>query len=355
MGVAVGVALMGLFVFGRGVRSDTAVMFGVVTGTDNTLGAMRAFTQTEITKLSVSDNSRIQTDGNWAMTGAYDETKYLEFVFTPNISASASVSSVAINHEYYRSNALIGAKLEIWSSSSWHDVPISLPQTSGTAGEISQTLDITSLAPNSTILNSIKIRFLAYRSTAIQSGIKTSHDLIQLAVNYSTPTLTPSPTDSATLTPTPSDTISPTASASDIATPTPDVSVSPTPEITPPPTPISTPFIFLTPEPEVPPAPDDTPLPASVSFQSPSPSPTASPSFSPTPEATPSASFEITTNPLVAVIAPAKIIHRKIKTTPTPSAAPIIFTRSPSPVHQLGLVVMNIWHLFGYYVNMIRR
>ena len=371
--MAISLVCAGLFVFNRSVKSDTAITLAPISGIDNSASAMRAFTPTEIGKLSVSDNARIQSDGNWSMTGAYDESKYLEFVFAPNISATASISSVTVTHEYYRTNALVAAKLEIWDGVGWHDVPLLLPHTSGTAGEILETKDLTSFIGTSASLNGIKIRFLAYRNDVVQSGIKTSHDLIQLGIDYILPSATPTPSisdsDTPIISPAPSDTATPLAtdaSSSFVPTPIPNTPeptpfATDTPIFTSPFTPTPTPFVYFTPDPETTPNPDDLtasvsmPLIASIALKSPSPSPTASPSSSPTPEAIPSVSFEPTPNPFIAMIAPSKVIHYRKKPTPVSSPSLTPLSKPSSRIHRISMRVVNIWHLFTHYLNMIGR
>src|SRR5207302_1339212 len=115
----------------------------------------------------------------------YNESKYLEFVFNPVIPASTSLSSVSVTHEFYRSGTLTAAKLEVWDGTAFHDVTLTLPHTSGTAGEISETKDITAFAGSQ---STVKVRFLAYRSTTVTS-IMTSHDLVQLNVVYTMPSI----------------------------------------------------------------------------------------------------------------------------------------------------------------------
>ncbi len=370
--MAVSLACAGLFIFSQRVKSDTAVTFNVVSGTDSTGTAAKVFSASEILELGASDNQRNGTSANWPIAGGYDESKYMEFTFAPSVPAGAVLSSVTVTHEYYTQATLSGAKLEVWNGSVFQDVPISLPSKTGSAGEISETKDIAGIISSPAQLSGLKIRFLAYRNASLGAvaNLKTFHDYIGVTINYAIPTatFTPTPSDSSVITPTPlpSDIISPDASASATValSPTPEFSVSPAPIYDTPasqsanafvPMPTATPFDTLAPIPDILIASEsDNPL-ASDSFETPNPSPTASPSFSPTPEATPSASFEPTPNPLMAVIAPPKIIHYRIKPTPLSSVSITPLPKPPSRIHKIKMGVINAWHLLTRYLNMIGR
>ena len=324
--VSVVFILVSLLVFGKGVKSDTTITFSITSGADTTSGAQHEFTPAELAKLSTSDNSRIQSDANWSMTGVYEEDKYLEFLFQPGVPTEVIISSVVVTHEYYRTSALVGAKLEIWDGELWNDVPISLPHSSGTANEISETKDITSIISQPSQLNNIKIRFLAYRNDVIGSGIKTSHDLIKLDVIYSEPTNieTPTPEVIATETPTPTPeetslpplSPSPSSEPTQIATPTPMVFTA-TPTVT------SSPLLTISPTPEIV---LNSPININVS---PSPTP----------------------NNLTANIVSIPKEIKKIKPIPTASTSPIQFSKRLTLKSDLA----NLLHWLTHHLIMLKR
>src|SRR3989344_2010418 len=195
-----------------------------VSGIDATGDAPAPLTTTsngDIFKLSLSDDKRMASNAAWPGTGVYVESKYLEFVFTPDIPIDATISSVVVTHEYRRNTILAGAKLEVWDGAVWNDVALLLPDVSST--DVTEAKDITSLISTVSAVNSLKIRFLAYRNTVATSAT-TSHDYLGLSVGYTggtTPTPTPSPSETPTPTTTPTSSLTPT--------PTPSLAHSPTP------------------------------------------------------------------------------------------------------------------------------
>jgi len=169
------------------VNAATMSTYTIISGLDNSDGLMDSFNSAEITRLSVggADNDRIQSNGNWPVSGAYDESKYIEFVFNPNLDNGAVIDSINLNHEYYETVKLTSAKVEIWDGLNFVDYPINLTKSTGTANEISETIDIIKTIDTVEKLNAIKVRFLAYRNNPGVS-VKTSHDSINLMVLYTT-------------------------------------------------------------------------------------------------------------------------------------------------------------------------
>ncbi|OGN16705.1 MAG: hypothetical protein A3C88_02730 [Candidatus Yanofskybacteria bacterium RIFCSPHIGHO2_02_FULL_50_12] len=244
--------------------------FAPVSGTDSTEESAAltcCATSSDVGRLSASDDSRMASNGPWPGVGAYDETKFIEFVFQPNIPADAAISSISVIHEYRRSAILVAAKLEAWDGNSWHDIALEVPTANST--DISATKDISSIIDTPAKANGLVIRFLAYRDTPASSAT-TSHDYIGLSITYSVPTPTPTPTPEPTPTPTPEPTQSPTPEPTPTTTPVPSPSPSPTPVPTVTPTPIPTPT--ATPVPPV----SKTPNPSPSSGPSASEKPTAS-------------------------------------------------------------------------------
>src|SRR3989344_3003330 len=153
-----------------------------VGGVDATSNTPRALTSSEISALSDSDNIRIQSDGDsWPKDTAFDESKYLEFIFSPIVPNGLEIDKVIITHELRRSGALTAAKLEIWDGDSFVNFPVSVGSSTNT--DFSQNVDVTNVLESAEKINNTKIRFLAYR-TVSTADTKTSHDLINIIVTY---------------------------------------------------------------------------------------------------------------------------------------------------------------------------
>jgi len=167
------------FVFAEPAFADTAD-YPVTSGSDNSGAASQTFNPSDITKLNNSDDDRMQSQDWPKNVFTYDETKYIEFIFSPSVPSGASISSVQVTHEYRKSGTLSGAKLEIWNGGVWHDEVLTIPAVSN--NDLSQTIDVGSYINTPTSVNEIKIRFLAYRDD--NNNTKTSHDYIRVSVAY---------------------------------------------------------------------------------------------------------------------------------------------------------------------------
>lgn len=159
----------------------TTANYVVTGGSDVSDGSSTAFTTNDIGDLNVSDDSRMQSDGNWPdNTNNYDETKYIEFLFLPSVPSDATINSVTIYHEYQRTGTLTGAKLDVWDGTVFNNESLNLPGTTNT--DINETKNVTSYINTPSKVNSLKARFLAYRST--NGNAKTRHDLINARVTF---------------------------------------------------------------------------------------------------------------------------------------------------------------------------
>jgi len=199
--------------------------FAVVSGVDSSGSSNVDLTINDINKLKFADSNRFKRIG-WPMAGAFDENVYLEFVFSPNIVASATISSVTLVHNFRKSNsnALNSAKFEIWDGSDFtHSEIVTIPPSSVDA---TSSYDISSYINTPQKVNNLKIRFLAYRNPPDVIESATSHDYLNLKVTYtlpestSTPTSSPIPDNSPT--PTPTLTSTPSSSPTPASTPDPD-------------------------------------------------------------------------------------------------------------------------------------
>jgi hypothetical protein len=244
--------------------------FTPVSGTDTTSGTPNPLTATDIINLSASDDLRQVSDGNWPTTGAYDEGRYIEYIFNPGIPAGEIISSVILTHEFRRADALVAAKLEIYEADTgiWHDEPLTLPATANT--DFSQDVDVSGYINSVVDVNGLRVRFLAYCSTPVATNT-TSHNFLRAQVSHDSPTTTSTPT--STSTPAPSETATPTNTATPSETPT--LTSTPTDSPTPSDTSTSTPTDTSTLPPTDTATPSDTPTPSSTPSPSNTPTSTA--------------------------------------------------------------------------------
>ncbi len=127
-----------------------------------------------------------------------DGSQYIEFYYPPaNIPNNATTTSVILTSNYFEDLDLDNAKLQIWNGSNYIDVPLLAPiHTTCLRGD-SETIDIHSIVNTPAQLNGLKIRFLAYRSSAfpvITGKVKTETDYLDVAVSYTTPDPLPTAT-----------------------------------------------------------------------------------------------------------------------------------------------------------------
>jgi hypothetical protein len=140
--VAVTFIVNGFFISTANAESITKDYF-VISGSDASGDTTSSFSDSEIQKLASVDGNRIQSNGtSWPRIGSYDESKYLEFVFSPDVPVGANIESVKIVNNFRRSGSLTEAKLEVWNGSSFVDQNISKGQNTTT--DNNEEIDITS-------------------------------------------------------------------------------------------------------------------------------------------------------------------------------------------------------------------
>ncbi|KKQ02894.1 MAG: hypothetical protein US12_C0024G0002 [Parcubacteria group bacterium GW2011_GWA2_36_24] len=178
------------FIFPISIYANTTVDFTITSGVDASSGTPKSFTSNDLQKLSASDSEpgngvdRMRSD-KWPDENQYDESRYIEFIFSPDIPQDAIISEVKITHEFQRSAALVVAKIEVWDGENFIDQE---GTTLGTGGaDHTDVIDITSVLNTAAKINNAKIRFLTYRATVTQSGTTTGHDFVGLSVTYDTP------------------------------------------------------------------------------------------------------------------------------------------------------------------------
>ena len=368
----------GLFIF-SGLRAET-INFVPVSGTDATDVTVLPLTATsngDIFKLSTSDDKRMASNAAWPGAGAYDESKYLEFVFNPDIPEEAQVISVTVTHEFRRNTILAGAKLEVWDGSAWHDLALTLP--GATAADLSETKDVTYFISTPVQVNALKVRFLAYRDSAATSAT-TSHDYLDLSVTYtstavsvslaslspssfndssgSMATSSPSTTPAPTLIPTATPSSSPDQSPERVqAQNTPAISNSPTitPTLSPTPSPTLWPTPALTAVPSQIAVPASAPVPASANIAIVS----STPSLIAVAKPSPSAAQPSPTTPANNLTAAIAGTPKSSKAAVSPVPAPVKQISSPakpvSPIKNLINAVVDMWHLCIYLISMLKR
>lgn len=181
-------AVMAIFTFAvANYALATSSDYTPSSGSDAVGTTIKTLTATNITALSTSNNA-LYVNGSWPRNvSSYNEAKYLQFNFTPNLPPNVIIASTTVTYEYRRSNTLTGAKLEVWNGSSWQNEVLTIPSTTNT--DLTQIKDISSYINTPAKVNSLKIRFLAYRSD--NGNTTTSHDLVKITVNYikATPTV----------------------------------------------------------------------------------------------------------------------------------------------------------------------
>ncbi len=173
-------------IIGAGICSPHAFAstntFVPMAGTDASMSPSASFSATDLTKLATSDDTRIESNGSWPTTNAYDENAYLEFNFSGTVPVGATITNVSVANEFRRTGALTAAKLEIYNGASFVDESL----TTGVINvDHTDTIDITSVVPTADKLASLKIRFLAYRD--VGGTTQTSHDSIIVSVTYTLP------------------------------------------------------------------------------------------------------------------------------------------------------------------------
>ncbi len=139
-------------------------------------------------QLRISDNIGYGTKF-WPQQADYDETRYVEFVFKPNVPLNRTVTQTSIINEW-RPNHIVDstyAKLEVYKNSTgeWGNYSLSVPTHAGV--DTTDTIDLSSFINTASDVDSIRIKFLAYtKLKGTDNKFKSFHDLITLSATYST-------------------------------------------------------------------------------------------------------------------------------------------------------------------------
>ncbi|MEK7128626.1 MAG: DUF5018 domain-containing protein, partial [Patescibacteria group bacterium] len=178
--------IFSFFIFPASTYASITVNYTVTSGTDATEEEPAEFKENDITKLSSSDDSRIQSNkDSWTIGENYDESKYLEFVFNADVPEDATIESVTLSHEFRRSGSLTAAKLKIWDGANFTGKDLTVGTTN--VDHTDTTENLSSFIDTPEKVNNLKVRFLAYRDEGQGGGTKTSHDFIGLSITYTVP------------------------------------------------------------------------------------------------------------------------------------------------------------------------
>ncbi len=154
--------------------------FYVTSGSDYTGNVVRTLDINDLIKINSSDNNWLINNGTLPKNVLnYDETKYIEFIFSPDVPSKATINNVLFTIEYQRMNNLKISKLEFFDGLNFIDEVLFNPFISNS--------DITITAPISYLntsekINDLKVRFLAYTDDNSDTFIK--YDLFKINVNY---------------------------------------------------------------------------------------------------------------------------------------------------------------------------
>lgn len=161
--------------------------FFVTSGFDASNGTAVAFTSSDLGRMDDENGIGMQSNSAWSGMETFNESRYLEFIFSPSLLNGSIINSANLTFKYRRDGALDSAMLKIWDRGAWHNESIGLPLNVSTYNTTNATQVISLDYINSTdAVNSFRFKFLAYRNAAGTTQ-KTSHDFIRLSVNYTPP------------------------------------------------------------------------------------------------------------------------------------------------------------------------
>ncbi len=162
------------------VKIRTVAFFTPSSGTDTTSGNS-TLSSTDLTNISTSNDTYYTSQGNWPKNNAGYST-YVEFVFSPNIPADATIADANVRNEFAMTGAGPGyAKLQIWNGNSWTDETLFSNQTLPSSDN-TQDKNVLSYIATPAAANGLKIRFLAYYTN--NTNKKSKHDLLRFGKAY---------------------------------------------------------------------------------------------------------------------------------------------------------------------------
>lgn len=176
-------AVLSFFILVSPVLAVTQTFYPT-SGTDATPTFSYTLTSTDLSKLTVSDNDRYSNQAMW-INPEYDDSKYIDFIFSPNLPYNAStINSVTLTFEWQISALwVLGAKVNMWDNNigGYQTQELVLPDQQGV--DKTDVIDMSSFLTTRDDVNNFKIRFQAKDGSCINGGF-TRHDLVKIDVDY---------------------------------------------------------------------------------------------------------------------------------------------------------------------------
>ena len=101
---------------------------------------------------------------------------------------NAIIDSVSVTNSYFTESNIDAAKLEVWNGTSFASQSLTVPAFNECGNVTDDTFDLSSTLTTPQQLNNLKMRFMAYRSSAVSGQIVTDNDSLDVAVTYHMPT-----------------------------------------------------------------------------------------------------------------------------------------------------------------------
>ena len=189
-------AILGIFPKKASADTINAGPFFPITATDTTHSPINVYDSNSqaITQLANTDcPGLIYTSFvraySWPKPATdFDPTQYIEFGFnSPNIPSNAIIDNVTLVNKYWMEVHIDAARFQVWDGSSFTSVNADIPNANGCNNVITNTIDITSILNTPDKVNSLKLRFSAYRTSTVGSLIKTDTDYLAAFVSYHLP------------------------------------------------------------------------------------------------------------------------------------------------------------------------
>lgn len=178
----------------KATNVDHFTIFIVTNGGDSSDTSFQQFVSSDLDKIKISDNNRLESDGRWNNSN-YSSDRYIEFTFNPELSTTSTITSpVKLIFEYQRDALAVDsyyndykARLQILNQTTniWEllsdNVRIEDPTVDKTFNITIPTKYVDSIDKT----NNLKIRFQTVgRKFLSTSGIKTYHDYAALDFSF---------------------------------------------------------------------------------------------------------------------------------------------------------------------------
>jgi hypothetical protein len=135
--------------------------------------------------LNASDDNKYKSQGSWIDT-SYISSKYIDFVFSPNVPSNIIIKNVTVVFEWTRNSIYVSAaRIGVWDNSTGSYSTFNLNPPSVSADR-TETFDVSSFINTQDDINNLKIRFQAM-SDSCSNGGYTYNDLVKVIVSYDLP------------------------------------------------------------------------------------------------------------------------------------------------------------------------